>query len=55
MKGVNIVKVKFFWAWGEDGLTNKVNNFINNDKIEVIDIKFAVGSIWGLCVMIEYK
>lgn len=49
------MKVKFFWSWGEDSLTEKVNKFISDSKIEVIDIKFSVGSIWGLSVMVEYR
>ena len=40
-----MVKVKIIEESNRFGLTNKINKFTSNNKIEVIDIKFEVAYV----------
>lgn len=48
------MKIETFSAFTEKGLSAKVNEFLENNTVEVIDIKFST-SISYLGAMVIYK
>ncbi len=49
------MKVKSFYAISSKSLDVKINSFLQNDRIEVVDIKFSAsfGTIYALVVYRE--
>ncbi|MGD6846665.1 hypothetical protein [Rossellomorea aquimaris] len=48
------MKITTFRSMTESGLNKKVNNFLENQTIEIIDVKFSI-TIFDYGVMILYK
>ncbi|WP_187442777.1 hypothetical protein [Rossellomorea vietnamensis] len=49
-----MMKVKTITGWTEESLDNKVNEFLNDPAIEVVELKFS-STIFSYSVMILYK
>ena len=47
---MNKIRVKEFWAWGEDEtLTAQVNNWLKlNDNIEIINIEYSISTTFDV-------
>ncbi|WP_155767488.1 sporulation protein Cse60 [Sporosarcina ureilytica] len=48
------MKVKTFQSWSESKMDKKVNDFLSNHSIEIIDIKYA-SPIFFFSAMVIYK
>lgn len=48
------MKVKTFTAWSDNRLDMKINAFLDNNSIEVIEVKF-VSPIFYYTAMVLYK
>lgn len=48
------MRVKTFYGWSEKGMDKKVNEFLENATIEVVDIKFAT-PVFFYSAMVIYK
>ncbi|MGM8363930.1 hypothetical protein ACLIBG_00480 [Virgibacillus sp. W0181] len=48
------MKIKTFYGFSEKGLDKKVNEFLNDYSIEVVDIKFST-PIFFFSAMVMYK
>lgn len=51
---VGTMRVKTFTAWTETGLDKKVNEFLQDSSIEIIEVKYA-SPFFVYSVMILYK
>ncbi len=49
-----LVKVKTFYSASTTTLDNKINSFLENNQIKVVDIKFN-GSLFYVYAMVLYK
>ncbi|MGD6802351.1 hypothetical protein ACQCVK_10270 [Rossellomorea vietnamensis] len=49
-----MMKVKTITGWTEESLDNKVNEFLADPAIEVVELKFS-STIFSYSVMILYK
>lgn len=50
----DMMKVKTITGWTEESLDNKVNEFLADPAIEVVELKFS-STIFSYSVMILYK
>ncbi|MFC0562245.1 sporulation protein Cse60 [Halalkalibacter alkalisediminis] len=48
------MKVKTFYGWSEKGMDKKVNEFLKDTSIEIVDIKFS-SPIFFFSAMVIYK
>jgi hypothetical protein len=48
------MKVKTITGWTEESLDNKVNEFLNDPAIEVVELNFS-STIFSYSVMVLYK
>lgn len=48
------MKVKTLWSMDGDGLDRKVNAFLSQDGIEVVDLRYDT-SVFSFSVMIMYE
>lgn len=48
------MRVKSFYAWDDARLDKKVNAFLEQDDVEVVDIRFAA-SIFYMAAMVLYR
>jgi hypothetical protein len=48
------LKVKTFYGWSEKGMDKKVNEFLSDTSIDIVDIKFS-STIFYFSAMVIYK
>lgn len=48
------MRIKTFYGWSEKGLDRKVNEFLEDPVLEIIDIKFPT-PVFYFCAMVMYK
>lgn len=54
MREWNTLKVETFAGFTEKGLSKKVNSFLDDNPVEVVDIKFS-STIFFMSAMVIYK
>lgn len=54
VKERGILRIKTFYAWSEKSMDKKVNEFLEEPTLEIIDIKFPT-PVFYFCAMVMYK